>query len=110
MTNHFNLREIGLKLRPEQRKIIERKTAQLLDLVPYSSYLSLTFIKDEYQIKTQLTISFPGQVFRCSDLSPSPLSSFFKIEKEMKEKISDWKKQRFTGFFTKPIFNYKEVV
>lgn len=94
-----SIKEFGIQLNQAQRSLIQKKLESLYQISPYNSFITLVFIKDhqseEQGIKTHLSITSPGKIFRTSTKGVNPLSCFIELQRDILFQIEQWKKSRF---------------
>ena len=106
---NYSIKEMGIALTINQKRIIEKELELLLEKAPYNSFISLTYLTNNKTLKTSLTISSPNIIFRSSLDGKCAISSFFLVKEDINEQIEIWKKQRLSTL-NKPFVRQQEAI
>ncbi len=105
----YSIKEMGISLTINQKRIIEKELELLLEKAPYNSFISLTYLTNNKTLKTSLTISSPNNIFRSNLDGKCAISSFFIAKEDINEQIDNWKKQRLSTL-NKPFVRQQEAI
>ena len=106
---NYSIKEMGIVLTINQKRIILKELESLLEKAPYNSFISLTYLNDSKTLKTSLTISSPNIIFRSSLDGKCAISSFFLAKEDINEQIDNWKKQRLSTL-NRPFIREQEAI
>lgn len=90
-----SIRELGMRLSPDQRGKIKTKLASLEARAPALAQTNLAFFKFGDEIKAHLSIISVAHNFRSLKTGTDPLLLYEELERDIDSQLLSWKKTRF---------------